>query len=113
MQSILKNGYLETYKMKKYFLINCFLVASFSLHAQEIAESNQEIPPFSSPEDCLILQYNSGVISKKLMNLYAKIDDRFTKNPDDKSIQGDLTAIKKLSDVNLSITKTYETFCKR
>ena len=47
------------------------------------------------------------------MNLYSKIDDRFTKNPDDKSIQGDLAAIKKLSDVNLSITKTYETFCKR
>lgn len=109
----MKNGYLEIIKIKKFFLINWFFIISISLYAQEIAESNQEISPFSSPEDCMILQYNSGVISKRLMNLYAQIDERFLKNPDDKNIKGDLDAIKKLSDINLSITKTYETFCKR
>jgi|TARA_B100001063_G_scaffold216424_1_gene218106 hypothetical protein len=99
--------------MNKFFLTCWFFMISISLHAQEIAESNQGISPFSSPEDCMILQYNSGVISKRLMNLYAQIDERFLKNPDDKKIKDDLDAIKKLSDINLSIVKTYETFCKR
>ena len=105
-------GFLGTYKMKKILMICWSLVFSESMYAQEIIESNHEIPPFSSPEDCLILQYNAGVISKRLINLYAKIDDRLVKNPHETSIQVDLDAIKKLSDVNLSLAKTYETFCK-
>ena len=80
--------------------------------AQDLVEPDLDVTPFASPYDCLVLQHNSGVISKKIMTLYAAIDKKLVNEPSDKKIQGTLDAIKKLSDINLSITKTYEVFCK-
>ena len=99
--------------MTKFFLIAWLSIIAFSLAAQDINLPNQDIPPFSSPEDCLILQYNSGVISKKIMAALAEIDEKFVKNPSDVSIEKNLDSLKKASDINVAIVKTYEAFCKK
>ena len=99
--------------MTKFFLIAWLSIIAFSSAAQDINLPNQDIPPFSSPEDCLILQYNSGVISKKIMAVLAEIDEKFVKNPSDVSIEKNLDALKKASDINVAIIKTYEAFCKK
>ena len=99
--------------MTKFFLIAWLSIIAFSSAAQDITIPNQDIPPFSSPEDCLILQYNSGVISKKIMAVLAEIDEKFVKNPSDVSIEKNLDALKKASDINVAIIKTYEAFCKK
>jgi hypothetical protein len=100
--------------MKNSFLAaSIFFFTSFNLFALELVSPNENISPFSSPEDCLILQYNSGLISKKIMKLYLKIDEALMKNPQNSKIKSDLDAIKKLSDINTSLMTTYETFCKK
>ena len=99
--------------MTKFFLIAWLSTIAFNSAAKDIILPNQDIPPFSSPEDCLILQYNSGVISKKIMAALAEIDEKFVKNPSDASIEKNLDALKKASDINVSIIKTYEAFCKK
>jgi|TARA_B100000963_G_scaffold273333_1_gene241520 hypothetical protein len=98
--------------MNKLFLIGCLSILAFNSAAQDTTLPNQDISPFSSPEDCLILQYNSGVISKKIMASFAEIDKKFVENPSNESIEKKLDAIKKASDINLSLIKTYEAFCK-
>ena len=100
--------------MKKILLFaGALSLSSLELTAQDLVEPNQTIPPFSMPNDCLVLQYNSGVLSKKIMQLYSEIDSKLIKNLGDKSIENKLNAIKKLSDINMSIAKTYEVFCIR
>ena len=99
--------------MTKFFLIAWLSTIALNSVGQDITIPNQDIPPFSSPEDCLILQYNSGVISKKIMAALAETDEKFVKNPSDASIEKNLDALKKASDINVSIIKTYEAFCKK
>ena len=99
--------------MTKFFLLGWLSTIAFNSAAQDITLPNQDISPFSSPEDCLILQYNSGVISKKIMVALAETDKKFVKNPSDASIEKNLDALKKVSDINVSIIKTYEAFCKK
>ena len=43
----------------------------------------------------------------------AETDKKFVKNPSDASIEKNLDALKKVSDINVSIIKTYEAFCKK
>ena len=47
------------------------------------------------------------------MAALAEIDEKFVKNPSDVSIEKNLDALKKASDINVAIIKTYEAFCKK
>ena len=101
-------------KIQNFLLIIVFSGAVFS---QEIYPPDQTISPFSSPEDCRVIQWNAGVISKRVIKIYEEIDeDVMSDNVDDQrklSIDIKLDRAKKLSDISISLSKTYETFCKK
>ena len=80
---------------------------SINSFSQEVVVPDQSIPPWSFPDDCRLLKYNAGVISKKLTEMYEEISENPIKKPKE------LEAIKNLSDVSASLAKTYEVFCKR
>jgi hypothetical protein len=80
---------------------------SMNSYSQEIVVPDQTVTPWSFPEDCRMLQYNAGAISKKLTEMYKDISENPTKKTKE------LEAIKNLSDVSASLAKTYEVFCKR
>ena len=51
--------------------------------------------------------HNAGAVSKKLTEKYQEISANPIAN------KKELEAIKNLSDINLSLAKTYEVFCKK
>ena len=101
-------------KIQNFLLMIIFSGAVFS---QEIFTPDQTIPPFSSPEDCRMIQWNAAVISKRVIKIYEEIDeDIMSDNIDYQrrlSIDIKLDRAKKLSDISMSLSKTYEAFCKK
>lgn len=83
------------------------LFVSCNSYAQDILVQDQTLPPWAFPEDCRFLMHNAGVVSKKLAEEYQKVSNKPTAN------KKELEAIKNLSDISTSLTKTYEVFCKK
>ena len=83
--------------------------------SQEIYPPDQTITPFSSPEDCRMIQWNAAVISKRVIEIYREIDKDIVSGTNVRDIRAEmqLDRAKKLSDISLSLSKTYEAFCKK
>tara|TARA_B000000609_G_scaffold43811_1_gene31657 strand:- start:188 stop:526 length:339 start_codon:yes stop_codon:yes gene_type:complete len=109
------NGYLEknwSYKMKKLFFTAIFLFSLESI-SQDVILPNDQISPFSAPEDCRLLQYNAAVMGKKVVKIYEKVENVLIENPQQDEVEAHLKNAKQLADISLALTKQYEVFCKR
>ena len=112
---IIMNGYSEknwSYKMNKLVFTAIFLFSLNSV-AQDVILPNDQISPFSAPEDCRLLQYNAAVMGKKVVEIYEKVEDVLIENPQQDEVEAHLKNAKQLADISLALTKQYEVFCKR
>ena len=109
------NGYSEenwSYKMKKLVFTAIFLFSLNSV-AQDVILPNDQISPFSAPEDCRLLQFNAAVMGKKVVEIYEKVEDLIIENPQLDEVDAHLKNAKQLADISLALTKQYEVFCKK
>lgn len=106
---------MEKMMLKKIQIVSFVIFFTGSISSQEIFSPNQNITPFSSPEDCRMIQWNAAVISKRVIEIYEKIDEEVTSGTStaSKSVDIQLDRAKKLSDISLSLSKTYEAFCNK
>ena len=98
--------------MKKLFFIGIFLLSADAI-SQDVITPNNQISPFSLPDDCRILQFNAAVIGKKAVEIYEIGEDSVIETPQSDLIEAHLMNAKQLADISLALTKQYEVFCKR
>ena len=97
--------------MKKILiLLTCFSLGSIS---QEAVLPSTDMMPFSSPDDCLYLQYNAAVIGKKVVEIYKKVEPKIITEGTKASVQKQLENAVHLSHIADMLTNQHLAFCKR
>jgi hypothetical protein len=91
-------------------LLACVSLKSVS---QEAVLPSTDMSPFSSPNDCRILQYNAAVIGKKVVEIYKQVEPQIITEGTKSNVQKQLENAGHLSHVAHMLSNQHLAFCKR